>query len=170
MNKKLQICVIGSSQTDEYTFNKAYEIGKLVADIDAVLITGGGAGVMEAASKGACENGGYVIGILRQDKPEYANQYCHVVIPTGMGHTRNALNILASDIVIGIQGGAGTMSEYAFAWVEDKATIAFTGFGGWSDKIAGTKLDHRDKPEIIGVDNISDLKKQLLRLVKDIRS
>jgi uncharacterized protein (TIGR00725 family) len=122
---------------------------------------------MEAASKGAADAGGFVIGILRQDNFEPANPYCHAVLPSGMGHTRNALNILAADIVVGIAGGAGTMSEFAYAWMENKPTIAFTGFGGWADKLAGTKLDHRDKPEIIQVDNIEDLKIRLKEIAKE---
>lgn len=58
-----QVVVIGESDTKEY-LDEAYEIGKFIATNGHILISGGGGGIMEAASKGASENNGTVIGII----------------------------------------------------------------------------------------------------------
>lgn len=161
--RKFQICVIGNSEANESLYQAAYNIGHLCGKLGATVVTGGGFGVMEAAAKGAIEAGGETIGILRETDFSKANKYLNNVIASGLGHTRNSLNILAADLVIGISGGAGTLSEYAFAWIENKPIIAFTGHGGWSDKIADTKMDHRDKPKVIGINDFKSLKTEILK-------
>ena len=45
-------------------------------------------------------------------------------------------------MVISIDGGAGTLSELAFAWQLNRSVIA-VGSEGWSSKLAGTTLDSR---------------------------
>ena len=87
--KEKQIVVIGynSDHCTDNAYRLAYEVGGEVALQGAVLITGGLGGVMEAASKGAKDRGGLVVGIIPQDEKHYANVYCDVVIPTGLGHS-----------------------------------------------------------------------------------
>ena len=51
--------------------------------------------------------------------------------------------VSSGDIIIAIGGGAGTMSEIAFAWQFNKKVICYSGFGGWSEKLAGLDLDNR---------------------------
>jgi len=63
----------------------AYDVGKEVALSGAVLICGGLGGVMESACKGAKENMGTTIGIIPQDEFSFANEFCDVVICTGLG-------------------------------------------------------------------------------------
>ncbi len=108
----------------------AYLLGRLVAERGYALLTGGGAGVMEAASRGAAEAGGLVIGILPNDRPHhplypgYPNAHVHVPIYTGMGEARNAINVNSSDVVICLPGGAGTLSEVALALKRGKHVVA----------------------------------------------
>ena len=86
--KALQVTVIGDSKTSEGAFQLAYEIGKLLAELNITTITGGRGGIMEAANKGAYDHGGQSIGILPSEHMEDANPYCHIVFPTGLGHAR----------------------------------------------------------------------------------
>jgi uncharacterized protein (TIGR00725 family) len=93
-----------------------------------VLLTGGrAAGVMDAASKGAREAGGLVIGILPDAGGALGSEHLDVAIRTGMGDARNVINVLSSDVVIALPGGAGTLSEIALALNSGKTVIAL----GW---------------------------------------
>tara|TARA_B100000508_G_C11455822_1_gene276673 strand:+ start:729 stop:1268 length:540 start_codon:yes stop_codon:yes gene_type:complete len=94
-------------------------IGAEVARRGHVLLTGGGSGIMEAASKGASEAGGLVAGISSRRDKSGMNQYVDIGIPTDMGSGRNYLNILASDVVVAIgnNNSAGTLSEIANALI-----------------------------------------------------
>jgi uncharacterized protein (TIGR00725 family) len=68
MNPKptLQPCVavIGASACSAEEAALAEEIGRLLADAGAVVLTGGRGGVMEAACRGARQAGGLTVGIL----------------------------------------------------------------------------------------------------------
>ena len=110
------IGVMGGAVADPAVLANAQELGRLVALEGWVLLTGGrDAGVMAAASKGASDAGGLVIGVLPGDSTEGTAPHVHVAIPTGMGDARNAINVLASHVVIALPGGAGTISEVALA-------------------------------------------------------
>lgn len=137
MTRKRQIVVIGSSDVTD-NLPEAVAIGRFIAAQGFVLITGGRGGVMEAVSRGAAENGGVVIGILPGENIDSANRYCSVVIPTGLGFARNAVNVLAADVVIAIGGRSGTLSELAYARLYGKPLICCTFAGGWSAGYART--------------------------------
>ena len=86
MTKKRQILVIGNNTngcTPEHE-KVAYAIGAEIAKSGSVLITGGLGGVMNAASHGAHDENGLAVGIIPQDDATHANEYCDIVIPTGM--------------------------------------------------------------------------------------
>jgi uncharacterized protein (TIGR00725 family) len=97
----------------------AYSLGKLVAENEYLLLTGGGSGVMESASRGAAEMGGIVIGILPNEKMNpiqgYPNECVDVPIFTGMSDARNSIIAKTCDVIVALSGGAGTLSEIALA-------------------------------------------------------
>ena len=70
---------------------------------------------MAAASQGAHTAGGLVIGILPDATDERMSAAVDIPIVTGMGHARNVINILSSQVIIACGLGAGTLSEVAFA-------------------------------------------------------
>lgn len=111
------IGVIGSAEGGPR--ETAYALGKMIAEKGCILLTGGGPGIMEAASKGAHEAGGLVIGILPSERSflrkGYPNKYVDVAIYTGMSDARNAINAKTSDVIIALSGRAGTLSEVALA-------------------------------------------------------
>ncbi|MDT8316877.1 MAG: TIGR00725 family protein, partial [bacterium] len=94
----------------------AYTLGRMVAEEGWLLLTGGmKTGVMDAASRGAGEAGGLVIGILPTGDSSAASDAVDIPIVTGMGSARNNINILSSDVVIACGMGPGTASEIALA-------------------------------------------------------
>ncbi|MCD6513227.1 MAG: TIGR00725 family protein [Thermoplasmata archaeon] len=111
----MYISVIGGEQCSDEIYGMAFEVGKRIAEMGAILVNGGRKGVMEAASKGAKSKGGTTIGILPSKDREEGNEYLDYKIVTGLGYARNILVVLNGDIVIAIDGHYGTLSEIAFA-------------------------------------------------------
>jgi len=111
----------GARQEDLAT---ARRLGALLARQGwAVLCGGRSAGVMDAVCRGAREAGGLTIGILPGEDPGDASEAVDVVIVTGMGSARNAINVLSSDLVIACGMGAGTASEIALALKSGREVI-----------------------------------------------
>lgn len=123
------IGVMGSGRSlAEKDRRTAYDLGARIASEGWVLLTGGrAAGVMDAASHGAREAGGLVVGILPDTGPAAASQHVDIAIRTGMGDARNVVNVLSSDVVIALPGGPGTISEVALALKAEKVVITL----GW---------------------------------------
>jgi len=113
--KQKLVAVIGTSNGSEELYTLALEVGRLLGKRGAIVVCGGGPGVMEAVCRGAAEYGGTSIGFLPGKDRSEANAYVTIPIPTGMGEMRNALIVRAADAVIAIGGGAGTLSEIGFA-------------------------------------------------------
>lgn len=113
MIKKI-IAVIGGAETTQKNLNIAEEVGSLIAKNGAMLITGGLGGVMEAASRGAKQAGGLVIGILPGADKRTANEYVDIPIVTGMNQARNIIIARTCNCAIAINGRYGTLSEIAY--------------------------------------------------------
>lgn len=126
--RKILVSVIGGSECDEDTALKAEEVGGIIASSGAVLVSGGLGGVMEAASRGAKKAGGLVLGIIPGEEKNDANSFVDIVIPTGMGYSRNALVAGAADVVVAFSGKYGTLSEIGFALNAKKEIY---GIGTW---------------------------------------
>lgn len=124
VKRRTVIGVMGGGSCSTETHQMAEELGRLIAQAGYALLTGGRpAGVMEAASRGASQAGGLVIGVLPDDHPSYANEYVDIAIATSMGDGRNLINVLSSDVVVACQGGAGTLSEIALAIKSNRPLI-----------------------------------------------
>ena len=145
MRRKI-VAVIGnkSIEADGIRYRLAFETGKLLIDNGYRIQSGGLGGVMEAVFKGAHASEKYregdTVALVPSFDAETANAYADIAIPTGIDMMRNAL-VANADAVIGIGGGAGTMCEFAFAWSLKHLIIAYRNSGGWSEKLADTRLD-----------------------------
>jgi hypothetical protein len=126
-NRKF-ISVCCASEPSDREVALAFEVGKEIALRGAVLVCGGLGGSMEAACRGAKENGGLTIGILPTYDKTSANKWVDVVIPTGLGHARNNLVAAAGDGVIGVGGSWGTLSEIAIAMRMGKPVAVLEGW------------------------------------------
>lgn len=162
-----QVTVIGDANADQEKYAFCVEVGRLLAGMNAVVITGGRSGVMEAVCRGAFQAGGLTVGILPGSDKQEANEYCRAVIPSGMGHGRNVLTVLSADLVIAIGGQAGTLTEMGFAWIYQKPLIAVSRFGGWSEELAGKMIDSRRPDHIIEVSTLEELRKEIGKLIRD---
>jgi uncharacterized protein (TIGR00725 family) len=107
--------VIGAGQGEEEILRDAEEVGRRIAEAGAVLVCGGRTGVMEAASRGASEAGGTVLGVLPTVSVEDANPYVTHVVATGIGEARNLAVVASGQAVIAVGGEWGTLAEIAFA-------------------------------------------------------
>jgi uncharacterized protein (TIGR00725 family) len=117
--RPLIIGVMGSRQEAAGALEQARLLGEAIALRGYVLLTGGGLGIMRAASEGAHRAGGLVIGILPNDRKRpmagYPNEFVDIPIYTGMYEGRNVINAKTPHLLIALAGGAGTLSEIALA-------------------------------------------------------
>lgn len=147
MTRRALVAVIGDAGVREgsLAYDVARDVGRLVIDAGYRLVTGGLGGVMEAACRGAHESSAYregdTVGFVPSADPDEANAWVDVAIATDLGSARNLL-VARSNAVIAIGGGAGTLSEIAFAWMHRRLVVALT-VEGWSRALAGRRLDHR---------------------------
>ena len=165
--KNRQILVVGNNDngcTPELE-KLAYDVGSEVAKSNSTLISGGLGGVMRAACHGAQESGGITVGIIPQDDPSHANEFCNIVIPTGMGLTRDFLTALSADGVIVIGGGSGTLSEICAAYMHKKPIVVLKNSGGTASKYADGYLDHRKNIKIVGVETPQQAIKYILEQI-----
>ena len=167
MTKKRQILVIGHNTngcTPEHE-KIAYDVGYEVAKSGSVLITGGLGGVMTAAAHGAKDADGLTIGIIPQNDAAEANEFCDIVIPTGMGLARDFLNALSADGIIIVGGGSGTLSETTAAYMYKKPMVAIRNLDSSVDPFIDGYIDHRENVKIIGVDSPKEAIDKILELV-----
>jgi uncharacterized protein (TIGR00725 family) len=123
------ISVIGAGSCNNEIYKTAEEVGTLIAQRNAVLVSGGLDGVMEAASKGAREAGGVTVGILPGFTKDDANEYVTIPITTGLSHARNIIVVRSADAVIAVSGEYGTLSEIAIALKLCKPVIGIQTWG-----------------------------------------
>jgi uncharacterized protein (TIGR00725 family) len=118
------ISVVGSGEASGELYEKAREVGRLVAERGGTVVCGGRSGVMEAAARGATEAGGTAIGILPDEDREGANEYLSYSVATGMGHARNLAVVCSGDVVISVGGEYGTLSEMGLALKVGRPVVA----------------------------------------------
>jgi uncharacterized protein (TIGR00725 family) len=126
--KLIFIGVIGGGEVSPQTAAIAEEVGREIARRGAALVCGGLGGVMEAACRGASEEGGLTIGILPGDNRNAGNPYVKIPVVTGLGHARNVAVVKSSQAVIAVDGSYGTLSEIGHALQNG---IPVIGLGTW---------------------------------------
>jgi uncharacterized protein (TIGR00725 family) len=121
-----QVAVIGAGgcPQDSELAQLAEEVGRRLAQAGATLVCGGREGVMEAASRGAAEAGGSVIGIVPGSSVEEANPYCTHVVASGVGYARNLAVVGSGEVVIAVGGEWGTLSEIGHARALGRTVVA----------------------------------------------
>jgi uncharacterized protein (TIGR00725 family) len=124
-----QVAVCGPRDCSGTDRENAYRVGQLLAERGAVVVCGGGAGVMAAVAAGARSRDGLVIGILPDDSRAGAAPDLSATIVTNMGEARNAIIVWSADAVIAVGGSWGTLSEVALA--KRRGGIRVVSLGGW---------------------------------------
>jgi predicted Rossmann-fold nucleotide-binding protein len=144
---RLAIVGVMGSGSDSHR-ERAAALGQWLAREGVHLLTGGGSGVMSAVSEAFCgvpERRGLVIGVLPGEEPAngstapaaprpgYPNPWVEIPIFTHLPlsgrrgldpRSRNHINVLSSDVLIALPGGAGTASEVALALRYRRPVIA----------------------------------------------
>jgi uncharacterized protein (TIGR00725 family) len=134
------IAVIGASRASAEEEATAERVGAALAQAGAIVICGGGPGVMAGASRGAAAAGGTVIGILPGEDRARANPWVTIALATGVGELRNGLIVRACDAAVAVAGAYGTLSEIGLALAQG---VPVVGVGTW--QIDG--VEHVDDPE-----------------------
>ncbi len=109
------ITVFGSARfkEDNKYYQAAREFGKRIAAIGFTTMTGGGPGIMEAANRGAFENGGRSVGCnIKLPFEQKPNPYMQKWITFDYFFIRKAMLLKYSYAFIVMPGGFGTMDEF----------------------------------------------------------
>jgi uncharacterized protein (TIGR00730 family) len=112
------VTIFGGSKCREgdLAYAQALRVGELLADAGFTICTGGYAGVMEAASRGAHERGGRAIGITMNQFASEPNRYLTEKIPSEHFYERLQRLITQSVGYIALRGGMGTVTEISLVW------------------------------------------------------
>jgi len=112
------VTIFGGSKCREsdQAYAQALRAGELLADAGFTICTGGYSGVMEAASRGAHQRGGRVIGITMNQFTIEPNRYLTEKIPSEHFYERLQRLITQSVGYIALRGGMGTVTEISLVW------------------------------------------------------
>lgn len=159
--RKLQIGVMGSAADLRYSEQAAaaaYEVGRLIAASGSTLFFGAEKdtdSLSTAACRGARSAGGLTVGITYGKGMDVWQSDADIIIPCGLerGGGREFVLVNGCDAVIAIGGGSGTLTELAIAYQSDIPMVALTGYGGWSDTLAGSYIDERKRRRLYAADS-----------------
>ena len=122
------VTVVGSGTATGDLYEKAREVGRLVAERGGTVVCGGLSGVMEAAARGAVEAGGTSVGILPDEDRRRQNEYLTYSVATGIGQARNLAVVCSGDVVIAVGGEYGTLSEIGLARKVGRPVVVLEGW------------------------------------------
>ena len=134
----LYVGVAGASQPEASLVAAAELLGRRLAEAGAVIVCGGGPGVMAAVCHGGQQAGGTTVGLLPGLDRHSGNPHLTVALPTGLDQGRNLLLVRASDALVAVGGGFGTLSEVALAL---RTGVPVVGLATWSLALGGRPVD-----------------------------
>lgn len=110
------VTVFGSARfkEDHKYYKLGVEVGKELGKLGFTVMTGGGPGIMEAANRGAYENGGVSVGCnIELPFEQYPNKYLHKWVGIKYFFVRKVFLVKYSYALVVLPGGFGTMDEMA---------------------------------------------------------
>jgi uncharacterized protein (TIGR00730 family) len=112
------VTIFGGSKCGEdcVEYGEARRVGQLLAEAGFTICTGGYLGVMEAASRGAHERGGRVLGIVMNQFKKEPNRFLTDKVATPHFYDRLQHLIVRSVGFIALRGGMGTVTELSLVW------------------------------------------------------
>ena len=112
------ITIFGGSRCDESTeeYKQARKLGAKLAEAGFTICTGGYLGVMEAASQGAREKGGRVLGIVMNQFKSEPNRFLTDKVASKHFYERLQNLIERSAGFVAVRGGMGTVTEVSMVW------------------------------------------------------
>lgn len=155
MKKIIGVMGPGEDQATKQDLQSAYEVGKIIAENDLVLLCGGRSGTMEVSAKGAQEHGGLTIGVGPTGNKSDMNPHVDIPLLTNMHAGRNYMNIISSDVLVFVSvGSPGTLSELAFAIQMKKPSIVING----TEKLE-TYINEISEGAVIFASSVEEVKK-----------
>ncbi len=117
-NKDKIVTIFGGSRCNQNSpeYQEAREVGGILAEAGFTICTGGYLGVMEAASRGAREKGGRVLGIVMNQFKGEPNRFLTDKVATDHFYDRLQNLITRSVGFIALRGGMGTVTEVSLVW------------------------------------------------------
>jgi uncharacterized protein (TIGR00725 family) len=112
--------VLGSARitADDPRYATSLLVGKRLAEAGFTVMTGGYAGAMEAASRGAAEAGGEVIGLPVRRWPDLRpNEWVTRTIWVD-SFTGRLPHLASCAALIAVDGGIGTLAELSVTWAD----------------------------------------------------
>jgi uncharacterized protein (TIGR00725 family) len=130
----------------DQTYRDAFQTAKLLAQNGITVLNGGGPGVMRAATEGAHEGGGHVVGVTYYPKYEHANyegrdpvNLIDEEMVTADYFERTQTLLQMGDVHIVFRGGTGTISEFGMSWALSRIHVGhhipLLLFGGFWEEI-----------------------------------
>ena len=149
-----QVAVLGSARLDEDApaWARAVELGRLLAEGGATVVTGGYQGLMAAVSRGAHEAGGHVVGLTMSSWTNLRPNEWVAEARASDDYGARLGALLDMDAVVALDGGVGTLSELAVVWAAAQTepaapTIIVLG-AGWPKLLEAFRselvIDERD--------------------------
>ncbi len=98
---------------DNEYYQKALRLGRrLAGELNCMIVTGGGPGIMEAGNRGAYEMGKPSLGLtINLPTEQFTNQYVTEEIPFYFFFTRKTLMAYSAEAYLYFPGGFGTLDE-----------------------------------------------------------
>lgn len=114
------VAVFGSStlREDEPAFTEVRRLGEALARRGYAVMTGGYDGAMAAASRGAHEGGGHVIGVTVEmfEQRGPVNRWVQERVHTPTLYARLDHLVRTADAFVAVTGSIGTLTEVFLAW------------------------------------------------------
>lgn len=144
------ISVFGSSlpHPHEADYIAAYDVGRALGEAGFCVMTGGYAGVMEGASKGAAEANALVIGVTTVQIDIIRNHGCNQWVKNEIKYPTLRERLLhlvtEADAYVVMPGGVGTLNELITVWelmrigdIHVRPLICYGAY--WRDTLAALK-------------------------------
>jgi uncharacterized protein (TIGR00730 family) len=112
------VTIFGGSKClpDSPEYSDAKDAGRKLAEAGFTICTGGYLGIMEAASSGAHEVGGRVLGIVMNQFKHEPNRFLTDKVATNHFYDRLQNLITRSVGFMAFRGGMGTVTEISLVW------------------------------------------------------
>jgi uncharacterized protein (TIGR00730 family) len=149
------VTIFGGSKClpDSAEYQDARDLGSRLAEAGFTICTGGYLGIMEAASRGARESGGRVLGIVMNQFRSEPNRFLTDKVATDHFYDRLQNLITRSVGFVAFKGGMGTVTEISLVWnklqtrVLDRRPIVLIGdcwknvVDSWQENLVVSKDD-----------------------------